>query len=548
MDTNLPGPGDREPEYLGDGSPAAAGSEDTGAATTGPPAPRRRRTAILAASGLAVVAVVGVGGWGLAQFLSSGSSAASALPATTAAYLTVDLDPSGTQKIEAIRTLRKFPGIEKHLDLGARDDIRRYIVDKMSADCPSLDYDKDVKPWIGEKLALAAVPLDGKAAPVLALEDSDEAAGRAMVKKLNDCADGSDGGVAYANGFLLVSDTQKHADAVAAQTEQGTLADDADFQTWMDRAGDSGVITGYAAKTAPALLKDLAFSSPSMLGASPMPDMTGPGSQKQMLDKLFSAYKDFEGAAMVVRFGNGSVETEMVTKGLGKTPVGSVQAPAVTDLPASTAVAMSVAMPEGWLRDYLTSMNQLMGNGASVDELLRQAEAQTGLKLPQDAETLLGKGVTVTVDGNIDLQGLSRSNDPTQVPAAIRITGDPARITPIIDKLKKLAGPQGDIVKVKTGDGDVLVGLDPAYLDEVSSNGGLGSTTAFQDAVPHASGAAGVFYLSFDAGDWAAKLGDMISNGDPQVRANIEPLQALGMSSWLDGDKVAHVELKLTTN
>jgi hypothetical protein len=546
MDTNLPGPGDREPEYLGAGDPA--GDTATGpAAAPGEPAPsRRRRTAVLAASGLAVVAVVGVGGWGLAQFLSAGSSAASALPAGTAAYLTVDLDPSGTQKIEALRTLRKFPGIKKHLDLGVRDDIRRYVVDKMAADCKGLDYDKDVKPWIGEKLALAAVPLDGTAAPVLALEDSDEAAGRAMVKKLNACDDGSDAGVAYANGFLLVSDTQKHADAVAAQTGKGTLADDPDFQTWMDRAGDSGVITGYAARTAPRLLEHLAESDSSMM--APLPGMPGPGGQKQMLDKVFSAYKSFEGAAMVVRFGDGSFETEMVTKGLGQTPASSPKAPSVADLPASTAVAMSAALPEGWLRNYLKGMSQLVGNGASVDQMLREGEAQTGLKLPEDIETLLGKGVTVAVDGNIDMEGLARSSDPTQVPAVIRLSGDPAKITPIIDKLKRRAGPQGDIVKVKTVGDAVLVGLDPAYLDRVGAQGGLGSTNAFQDAVPHAADSAMVLYVSFDAGDWAAKLGDMVSHDDPEVRANVAPLQALGVSSWLDGDKVTHVQMRLTTN
>ena len=187
MDTNLPGSGS-EPEYLGDApaahtDPAEQPADGADGGGTGPS--RRRRTAVLAATGVAVAAVVGVGGWSLAQFLSAGASAASALPASTAAYLSVDLDPSGAQKVEAIRTLRSFPGIKKHLDLGVRDDIRRYVVEQIAKDCKGLDYDKDVKPWIGQKLAVAAVPMDGSAAPVLALQDSDEGAGRATVAKLS---------------------------------------------------------------------------------------------------------------------------------------------------------------------------------------------------------------------------------------------------------------------------------------------------------------------------------------------------------------------------
>ncbi|MGZ4437079.1 MAG: DUF3352 domain-containing protein [Nocardioidaceae bacterium] len=555
MDTNLPGSG--EPEYLGDGpeDPSTQGPSTQGDGPDGPEgdaaAPRtRRRTAILAASGLAVVAVVGVGGWGLAQFLSGGDQPAAAFPADTAAYLSLDLDPSAGQKIEAIKTLKKFPGLAKHMDLGARDDLRRYVFEKMteSGKCKGVDYGKDIEPWIGDRLGVAAVPDGGKPVAVVALQASDENAARAAAKKLDACdGSGKPTGVAYSNGYLLLSDTQEHADFVAADAAKGTLADDASYQTWMQRAGDPGVITGYAAKGAPEMMKNLLASDPSMLGA-PMPGMAGSMGPEQMMNKAFSGYKNFEGAAMVVRFGSGSFETEMVTKGVDQTRFTVGKAPSVADLPASTAVAMSTGVRKGWLRNYLKTMGQMMGGGANVDQMLRQGEAQTGLKLPEDIETLLGQGVTVAVDGNIDMAGLQQSPDPTKVPVAIRINGDPAKITPIIDKLKRAAGPQAGIVQVKTEDGIVLVGLDPAYLDEVTKQGGLGSTSAFQEAVPHADGAAGIFYISFDAGDWAAKLGDLLSGGNADVRANIEPLQAFGMSSWVDGDKVAHVELKLTTD
>jgi hypothetical protein len=58
-----------------------------------------------------------------------------------------------------------------------------------------------------------------------------------------------------------------------------------------------------------------------------------------------------------------------------------------------------------------------------------------------------------------------------------------------------------------------------------------------------------VFYLNFDAGDgWAEQLGDLLSEGDAEVRQNIAPLDALGISGWQDDDKVQHSLLRLTTD
>jgi hypothetical protein len=131
----------------------------------------------------------------------------------------------------------------------------------------------------------------------------------------------------------------------------------------------------------------------------------------------------------------------------------------------------------------------------------------------------------------------------------IRISGDPATITPIIDKLKRSAGPGADAVKVGTADGVVAVGLDKAYVARLLENGGLGSVQSFDDVVPHAAQATGVMYVNFDAGNgWADQLADLLSDGDPQAKANVAPLGALGISSWVDGDQVQHGLLRLSTD
>lgn len=90
------------------------------------------------------------------------------------------------------------------------------------------------------------------------------------------------------------------------------------------------------------------------------------------------------------------------------------------------------------------------------------------------------------------------------------------------------------------------VGTDAAYVEKLLEKGDLGSQASFRDVVPEADRASGVFYLDFDAGDgFATELGDLVSDKDPQVRANLEPLHAFG---WVDGSGVQHSLVRLTTN
>ncbi len=52
------------------------------------------------------------------------------------------------------------------------------------------------------------------------------------------------------DGWVLVADSQAHADQVAAAAGQDSLADDATYQQWNDRLGDAGVVNMYAAPQA----------------------------------------------------------------------------------------------------------------------------------------------------------------------------------------------------------------------------------------------------------------------------------------------------------
>ena len=72
--------------------------------------------------------------------------------------------PGGAQKIDALRTLNKFPAFKDELDVDSR---RRHPpeVSSRSSTCPRVCRivdDEDIEPWLGERLAVAAVDTGAK--------------------------------------------------------------------------------------------------------------------------------------------------------------------------------------------------------------------------------------------------------------------------------------------------------------------------------------------------------------------------------------------------
>ena len=135
---------------------------------------------------------VGVGAWAAYSFLTTGPQPAEALPADTLGYVSIDLDPSGGQKIEALRTLNKFPAFEDEVGIDTDDDIRKAIFDEIQdeAHCEGLDYGDDIEPWLGDRAAVAAVDIGGEdpdPVVVVQVKDADEADDG--LDKIKDCGD-----------------------------------------------------------------------------------------------------------------------------------------------------------------------------------------------------------------------------------------------------------------------------------------------------------------------------------------------------------------------
>jgi hypothetical protein len=264
-----------------------------------------------------------------------------------------------------------------------------------------------------------------------------------------------------------------------------------------------------------------------------------------MPSEVTTALEDFQGMAATVRFDDGSLEIE-VAADPGKSQDALKGADrggdVLTTLPDDTAVAIGVGFADGWFGDIIDQVSSQVG-GMSGDELLDELSAESGLDLPDDVETLLGDSAAFALGSDFDLETFVNSSDGTGVPVGLKVQGDPEAIESVLDKLRPQMGESESIVG-SDSDGDmVAIGPDGDYRQRLLEDGGLGDSDAFDNVVREADDAAAVVFVNFDAGDWLASLAE----DDAEVADNLEPLEGLGISAWLDDD-VSHAVLRITTD
>lgn len=566
MSDNLPPQQPGQPGAPGQGGPPPPPGPppgwERGPGEPLPPQPGQvggRRKGVLLGAGVLLTGALlagGIVGWNLVSAgsdLLEGDQPSQALPADTLAYAAVDLDPSGRQKIEAIRTLSRFPGFEENARIGEDDDVLKRLFElaqEEEQECADLEYDTDIAPWLGEKFAMAAVADgDDTPFPVGVLQVDGEAEARAGLEKLAQCGEDEpeDFGVAFVDDtWAVVGETQDQVDTVVAGTETGTLRDDEDFQKWTEETGDAGIVHLYAAPAVGQVLVDH-FDEIFGMGGEAL----GPGAPSMELpESTRRQLESFAGAAGTIRFADGALEAEFVTSddtaftGVAPSAAG---AEAVESLPSTTAAAFGFGLDEGWFDVVLDQMGPMVEDefGMTSDEALAELEKHTGLTR-DDIEALGGESIAVAVDGDIDPETFRSAPDPSGIPVGLKIKGDTDRIEDALDKLRDAGGPEVSRHLLSRSSGDyVAIAMNEDYLAKLAEEDGLGEEDVFED-VAGSDDPAMVFFVSFDANDnWLdTLLGDL---GAPrEVRENLEPLAGVGVTSWVDDD-VAHSLVKITT-
>jgi hypothetical protein len=511
-----------------------------------PPRRGRRRTALVAVAGLLVAAALGTGAWAWVTLSGGGPQPADALPASTLAVVSVDLDPSASQKIAALRTIRKIPDLKKRVDLGSRDDVRRWLFDEAVAGtgCARLDFGDDVEPWLGNRAGLGAVDLgETEPTPVVALQVSDSGKARTGLGRLVDCTGLDDVGFVVGDDYALLSDSTAHARAIAAAAARHPLADDPTYQRWTDRVGGRGVASFFVASAAADRLLDLLAAE------------LGPGFD---LGAVRSRLAGFDGLAGTLRFHDG-VELALATgaTGTGSGSGRSVGAD-VARLPSDTALALGLGVAkdfaeqfgEGFTQGFEQGVEQGFGFDDTAANLVDQIEKQTGLRLPDDVVTLLGRSMVLSVGG--DAPGdLDAVDEPGDLPVALTVTGDTGRIEDVLSRIEHhLGATLADVGLVRRVHGGRLtLATSDRYAEAASAGGRLGQDPRFRAVVPHADRASSILFLRIHSA-WLTSFlrADRAEYGDADadaIAADTEPLDALGLSVWQDGD-VTHALLRLS--
>ena len=553
MTSSMPPTGPQGPEYLeqGGGAPLAREPRSGGGG---------RRKAVVAGATVVGLAAIGGGVWAVTSFLSTGTQPAEALPASTLGYASIDLDPSGGQKIEAVRMLNKFPAFKDEIGLDTDDDIKRKIFDEaeVSEACDSLDYARHIEPWLGDRAAIAAVDLgEEQPVPVAVLQVKDADAASDGLARLRECAGEDEGGWVIDGEWAVLAETDALAEEVTAETEQATLADDETYQRWTGEVGDAGVLNLYAAPAAGDYLADnldtLGFPFGPMMGMSQEAHVydeaqpvqpAGP----QLPDEMVEGLQNFQGVAATLRFDDGALELESV--GDAATMRQSYLATDAGDdvlasLPSDTAAAIGVGLQDGWAQRLLDEVAGMMSSGETPDQMVAQAEKWTGLALPEDLETVFGDSTVLAIGSDFDPEAFANSEDGSDIPVAVKVKGDAEAIEGVLDKVRNRIGePESDPIRSRSEGDVVAIGPSDDYLAEILGDGGLGDSEAFRNVVREAEQAGAIVFVNFDAGgDWLSALAD----GDPDARENLEPLEGLGISSWQDGD-TGHGMVRLTTD
>jgi hypothetical protein len=461
---------------------------------------------------------------------SSGIKPERAIPADAFALITMDLDPAASQKIAAIRFAHRLPDVGA--GFGDKTDPKLSIFNAFAraGRLPDgLSYDRDIKPWIGDRIALVGRPAataataataDSGPDVLIAVQTGDAKRAESAVRRIAAKAD-QPVGVADGNGYVLIADSQSVADRAVADAKKSDLADRTDYRADMSALGQLGVASGWVdAKAAVAAVNssDSAAGSP-LLGGLFGNDPSGAGSSRISFTVRFTA----TAAELVVR-----ANTEAV--GPAAAPSGPQL---IAGLPQDTAAAIEVrgaagAFGKSWNRALKSASSDQL---AEVDAL----GEQIGLRLPADIDTLLGTDLVAGLDLS---QGLDAPN------LGARSKTDPTAAAKVIDSLKQALAAHDvspGLQMVKTSDGVVVANTD-AYAAVLAASSGqrLGDSAAFQAAVPDQANAMAIGYLNLDVLSAAMqKAGD--TNEDLKA---LHAFKSVGLSmSVKDGSTLLKVRL-----
>jgi hypothetical protein len=428
-------------------------------------APGVLKTALV--GGAAAVVLLGGGtAFAVNHYLGGGGQQPEdVLPANAVGVVKVDLDPSLGQKKALYDLSRKFPRVHAKGAGSIKDDLLGSMFTS-----GSMNYKRDVKPWLGDRVAIAAVPDKSASgfAPVAAVQYTDK--GKATkTLRLAAIRATSDNKFAFAfsGDYVVIATTQAAADRYAKTTSH--LSDNASYKSavaslngdqiavaWADLKGLYDAIPKAQLKSNPFFAGTRANAHPSgavVVGAH-----------------ASSSYLEVVGKALDA----GDSLSQLGGQTFGKASTGNL----IASFPNDTAAAFEVAGLGPALAAMYKSSPALKGVAGTAEKF--------GFQLPDDIATVLGTDTAIGLTG--DLQ----QSSPSFV-ARVR-TANPDRAVSVLTRVAS-AG-EAPPFEVRKEPGGYLLASDSGGLSAMKT-GHLGQSASFRRALPDAKGAALAVYVRF---------------------------------------------------
>jgi hypothetical protein len=474
-------------------------------------AARGSRKWVGAALAVVVVVALSFGGMTLLKVLGGGGAQPEDIfPNSAVVFAKLDLNPSAGQKLAAYRLTNKFPKVKDKVtseDTSIRDSIFSSIFTGTAS--WGLDYKKDLEPWLGDRIGFGVFPaMDGDKKPevALAIAFTDQNAAKAALEKAIATTAGKveTVGYAFADGYVIVTDTSAHATALVEAGKVSPLA----LPAWSTYGDDVkslgsdqiGVAWADLAAAYKLLPKDQLMNSPlgQLKGTSDPVNVTGRFVMGLHADPSFLEVTgkgiDLKGASSL-------------------TDAGAVkQAGLMASFPSDVfgaASATGLGKVAGALYTGLIAGGDTIG--------ARSMLSQLGVDSADQVETLFGTETGIVVGGTIDQPEYAvrtRTSDPDAALAIARKALAAAEIPGLT--LQKAKDPQGILASVGPG-------LTAAIVNGSGSK--LGDSEAFRHVVPDLGTATFASYVNL------AKLVPLLAKDNPKDAEWLKPLGALGLTA-----------------
>jgi hypothetical protein len=474
----------------------------------------------LALIGTAALALAGCGASDKAA-----SGGAEIVAANAPAFVTVDSNADSSQWQQIEKLLKKFPDGGQAI---------RFLRSSFEEDA-NLDWERDVKPALGDEIAVVWLDFKGQGANVVAItKPKDKEKFLAAVKKANASdQSGEELIVGEHEDWVVLSDSQAKIDRFKQQVPKGdSLADDATYKDALAELPDDSLVTVFArGRELLQVIEDTAL----LPGGSLFQLQTG--QRPEFIAAALAAQDEgmrFVTASRAEAEAAGQVET--------------FESKLLADVPGD-AVAF-LAFRGG---DALDRQLQQLQGEAMAEEALEEFERMSGLKI--DSITGLFKNevalyvragtpfpeVTLLLEAPNEQGGLT-TVDTLLTQLTKNNLAQPCPPQEQAGVTVKCLGLSGISIRYAAFDGKVVVTTGAQSIEEIRSGGPrLADDDAFKSA-RNAAGmpdeTAGFVWLDFEDGlPLVFGLAEAAGGSDEipaEIRRNLEPLRSF--VAWTDRD------------